>query len=357
MCLEHRAVREKEMNQDPVAVNKLLLAEAVPALSFLQALRLAFGIQTLIPSLVALIAIQLLNQGVAFLFRDLPQLSGISTLHGEGFGLFSLPVLAGISSPGNLVSSEFANALKLGPIQGALSLLYLILHLLIAGWVGIAVTNAAGRSFCTGERFGAIRAMRTATSRIGPLAGSLLIASILISVPWGAVRLAGWVSSKVPDYAAPSAFFAQLITSAIAFLTIILIIVVATGWLLSLPAIAIDNCNGADALSRGISYCLSHKLRTLAYVVTTVGIALAFSWVIEFIARDAVWLAELSIATNPATLPISMITQPSSHAALIVEWFTNTAQLSCLYCGVAIGYLLLRLAEDGVKLSECDLSN
>ena len=34
--------------------------------------------------------------------------------------------------------------------------------------------------------------------------------------------------------------------------------------MLSLAAVATDDCVGADALSRGINYVLSHKLKTLA---------------------------------------------------------------------------------------------
>lgn len=129
------------------------------------------------------------------------------------------------------------------------------------------------------------------------------------------------------------------ITSLASLLYIVGCLVLGSGWLLSLAAIAIDRCDGAEGLSRGISYVLSRWQRVVIYTIT--GFVLIAICNIVFW-----WLASVAI-------PLTAAAGAQSNASLFKN-FAEILRLSVFFCEIAIAYVLLRNVEDGVSLREMD---
>ena len=127
-------------------------------------------------------------------------------------------------------------------------------------------------------------------------------------------------------------------------------VVLGIAWLLSLAAISIDRCDGAEALSRGISYVLSRWLRVFVYVTLYCLIMVIFNLVAQLLAEQAHALASFTYRNpDPMTRDAFRISVWST-----LDRFVELLRLSILLCEIAIAYVLLRHVEDGVSLREID---
>ena len=131
----------------------------------------------------------------------------------------------------------------------------------------------------------------------------------------------------------------ESLTSLVSLLYIVGCLVLGSGWLLSLAAIAIDRCDGAEALSRGISYVLSRWQRVIIY--TLAGFVL-----IEITNTLFWWLAN-------AASPLKPVAEINPQAASFNQ-LAEVLRLSVFLCEIAIAYVLLRNVDDGVSLREMD---
>ena len=132
-------------------------------------------------------------------------------------------------------------------------------------------------------------------------------------------------------------------------LTVVASIVCAIAWLLSLGAIGTDQCAGSDAMSRGISYVLSHKVYSAAVCFASI-----------LISSFAMLLTQWGITTGLALVE-STIRESGSVASELKDFstvllivFPNAVQLGVLLSAMTIAYLLLRQKEDAIHLQELD---
>ena len=125
-------------------------------------------------------------------------------------------------------------------------------------------------------------------------------------------------------------------------------VVIAFAWGVSLAAIGTDRCDGSDAISRGINYVLSQRLRTALYF----GCVLLILWIVGELAG---FLGDGAAGLVYVTLP------PSGDVAALQNQLTQTVvvlvdafRFGMLFCGLTLAYLLLREHEDGIRITELD---
>ena len=132
------------------------------------------------------------------------------------------------------------------------------------------------------------------------------------------------------------------------------------GWSVSIGAIGTDDCDGADALSRGVNYFLSHKLVTFCYlhlIVLASVVAKLFGWVLWLgsssllDARMPQVAAQLRTPTTPTTT-LGTALLHRTHDAL--QHLPDCFQLAAFLSGLTLMYVLLRQKEDAVNITEID---
>ena len=173
---------------------------------------------------------------------------------------------------------------------------------------------------------------------------SILISTLLSGILLGLLCVAFWILRWAGTKTHIS------ITAAALLMYIVGCLVLGIGWLLSIAAIAIDRCDGAEALSRGINYVLSRWLRVVIYATVCCLMMASFSLVVEWLSDQAHALSS-SVYRNPDPVLRGefLISLWSTHGS-----FGELIRLSIFYCEIAIAYVLLRNAEDGVSLREID---
>jgi ABC-type uncharacterized transport system permease subunit len=123
--------------------------------------------------------------------------------------------------------------------------------------------------------------------------------------------------------------------------------VLLAGWLLGLSAIAIDRVDGAEALSRGISYVLSRFRRTVSFAIIIGVIAKLVGLATWMCVTTTGKMALRSINENPNSPP-----ELSAGFDSFRMWVVEAVQFSTVCCGLAIAYLLMRQVIDHVDFRE-----
>ena len=136
------------------------------------------------------------------------------------------------------------------------------------------------------------------------------------------------------------------ITAAASMLYFVVCLVLGIGWLLSLAAIAIDRCDGAEALSRGICYVLSRWQRVLVYAAVCCLMLLLSNLVMSWLAGNAQALASSVRDPDPCYGESLRI------CCQVTGILSGLFRLSLFFCEIAIVYVLLRNVEDGVSMQE-----
>ncbi|MCA9036692.1 MAG: hypothetical protein KDA91_16265, partial [Planctomycetaceae bacterium] len=130
--------------------------------------------------------------------------------------------------------------------------------------------------------------------------------------------------------------------------SVLVMAVVVFGWSFSIAAIGVDQCGSGDAMSRGISYCLSHKTMTVVCFLLAAMMMVAIGSVFQLLGSDGVVLTQsISVWAIPDG---SSITRSDFH--VFVKWLKETVQLSIFFAIVGASYIFLRYLEDGVAVSE-----
>jgi hypothetical protein len=202
---------------------------------------------------------------------------------------------------------------------------------------------------------GALRAVVTTVKRLPAALMGTGLAFVLVWLPWsllyGTGRFLTWTgtASLLP---APTEFFLWLLSFGCCLWTI----VVPVSWMLSLAAIAVDDCHGTDALSRGISYTLSHRLQCLIFVGLTLLFMLVFGEVLTIFADAATDVAQRFFSDRDLIMVTTLIhgrdivdqTVSGRTASTVVAAY----RLGVILCGSTISYVLLRYREDGISVRE-----
>jgi hypothetical protein len=315
------------MNNDAVRVNQFDVWVIFPSLRLLDAVRYAFSLQCLVIAFIAVICLNLLRMSIWF-----PWMNGehaAVTFTGELSYCYS-----------TLSRTVFRDNLSsMLSIIGRLAILQVLI-----GFSGCAISRCAGFSLCKGRRTGAMSAIRLSVRQWKSIVIGLLIYLIMIFGLGVIARIAVMATNLLPTTSFsvdPAEVFPvdprEILQRLVAVSTIVVMIVLTAGWLLSLAAIGIDGCDGPESLSRGISYALSHFWRTACYAFAAAfgvwGVSAAVLWLLRFCGRQVAphWHSEPDFTTHI---------------------LAGVCEYSLLMSAVAVSYVLLRRFEDGISITE-----
>jgi len=255
------------------------------------------------------------------------------------------PVHSGINMPELELPANSINGSLLVNLYGRRSLSSVELAkfglwMLIAGFCGVAAIRTAGCRFSTGTGPGIIASARHSLQSWKSILISTFLCGILLALFWVMFRVLCWTGGLTHSG----------ITAAASMLYLIVCLVLGIGWLLSLAAIAIDRCDGAEALSRGICYVLSRWQRVIVYAAVCCLMLMLTNFVMSWLTGNA-YLLTSEPAANPDLLTAAE-TQNSLRGS--IEFLRELFCLSLFLCEIAIVYVLLRNVEDGVSIQEID---
>ncbi|MDG1897934.1 MAG: hypothetical protein P8J37_23785 [Fuerstiella sp.] len=328
------------MNQDPVKVDRVEWLRLFPGLSLLQAARLGFRVRVLVPACFCLMVFAA-RQNVAEILWDFsPPPDRLRIAYRIEEPVFPVPVKAVVTGASRILAS--------GILNNPWEFVSVIWSGLVLTVFGIAVSRSAATEYCIHSRTGVFSAMRFSFKHFTAGLVSTVLAASIVMAPLLVVSIAGWVM----NFGSAGAWLVAIcwpIVFLFGMLSIVVTIMCLIGWMLSLAAIGTDQCSGADALSRGINYVLSHKLLTALYLVTVIVVSSAAARIADWLIKAGTSVVSSRIENNHGTSP-----------GILTDWMTAIQQvphavhLGVFLSGVTIMYVLLRQAEDGVHLREID---
>jgi len=320
------------MNEDGVQVTRIDWLTAIPSLRLAEAIPMAISLRIFVPVLL----LMLLAWGTTWLWGE----TFCELLRADP--VRSLVELSDCELPEylDMMNTSLTRVAKGRPWQSALGVVTLGWWMLMFGFCGVAAIRSAGCRFCTGSGCGLSACIRLALGSWKSIFVSTLLSEILLGLLCVAFWSLYWIGTKTHIS----------ITAAALLMYIVGCLVIGIGWLLSIAAIAIDRCDGAEALSRGINYVLSRWLRVVVYATVCCLIMAICNLATEWLSDQAHALSSsVYQIPDPALrgqFQISIWSTPDSLGELI--------RLSIFLCEIAIAYVLLRNVEDGVSLREID---
>ncbi|MEQ9406636.1 MAG: hypothetical protein RIK87_02880 [Fuerstiella sp.] len=373
---------ERDMNQDPVTVNVADWGKLFPVLHLGHAMRLGFRLRVILPAFLCYTAMWL---GLFYIAaatipwfstgEPLPETSEVDTVRPfPGHLLQPSPDASdhAVRTDAALPDTVTGRVLP-APVQAGLAAAAGLLtaaplterRLLTLGWLAIclmvfavAIARSTATQFCQQTRTGATKGLRFAASQLKKTALSTVLAAFIVAVPMVMLFISAWLSRTTPG--TWLAAMAWPVVYLLALLTVLTTLVTGLGWLLSLSAIGTDQCTGSDALSRGINYVLSHKLRTACYVT----VVLIQSWLALLVSQTLLNISTAVIRPRFHQL-VELATghsiEKNNLSTTVLHWWQvsvgmlpYTIQLGVLLAGLTLIYVLLRQAEDAVHLRELD---
>lgn len=317
------------MNEDGVRVTRIDWLTAVPSLRLCEAVRCAVSPRALIPA--ALFVYLYLRP--ASRFHPSSALPLKTDPAGSSGGLDQ-----SMFEMHRLLDSLLANmgVFGNGPLPKLFeSFISLAATMLAFSFCAIPVMRFVGCRICSSSSSGLLSGAKLSVESWKAILTSALLSLILLTILCVTFRASSWIGSVT----------FESIESLAALLYVIGCFVLSGGWFLSLAAIAIDRCDGADALSRGISYILSRWQRLIVY--TLAGFVL-----LEITNTVFWWLAH---AASPLIIQTPLThASPTAQPPETFQQFAHVLRISLLLCEIAIAYVLLRNIEDGVSLREMD---
>lgn len=313
-----------QMNEDGVRVTRIDWQTAIPSLRLLDAIRLAISLHVFVPALLLMFLTRAASQ---FSYAQFGLLTSEISRH-------SLLDVSDFKMPGFLdtISGSMSVIATGGGSQLSASEVTVILGLwmLMFGFCGVVAIRSAGCRTCTGTESGLFASAKLSLHSWKSIVVSAVLTWILLGLLCTVFRVFCWAGAGT----------SVGITTVASLMYIVGCMVLGIGWLLSLAAIAIDRCDGAEALSRGICYVLSHWLRVVVYCIVfcllMMSCDVAFSW----LAINAHRLASAADAT--------------SAGGTTLQLTGEVVRLSLFFCEIAVAYVLLRNLEDGVSPREID---
>ena len=241
------------MNEDGVRVTRIDWLTAIPSLRLCDAVRCAVSPRALIPAAFFL-----------FLYLHWRSTSLLQPWFESCFPTYSADGSSGLSRSAlqlsHLLDSFRANVRLFGGgtlLESSESFISLAALMLIFGFCAIPVMRFAGSQICSASSSGLLAGVKLSLQSWKAILISSLLSLVLLILLSTAYRILCWIGSVT----------FESLTSLVSLLYIVGCLVLGSGWLLSLAAIAIDRCDGAEALSRGISYVLSRWQRVIIYTL------------------------------------------------------------------------------------------
>ena len=328
------------MNQDPVKVDRVEWLRLFPGLSLLQAAGLGFRMRILLPAALCLLVFTA-RLNIAEILIDVaysPQQLWI----GFGSAAYALP------EPVEAVAIGATQFLVSGVLNNPWEFVSVFWSAFVLMAFGVAMSRSAATEYCIHSRTGVFEALRFSVQHFTASLVSTGVAAGIVMLPLLFISAAAWVmeSTTIGSWLVviswPAVFVGGL-------LSVTVTIVCLIGWLLSLAAIGTDQCSGADALSRGINYVLSHKLWTTFYFLSVVIIS-------GVAAQLADWLIEAGTTVVHARIDQNAVDSSTICSAWMVtiQQVPRAVHLGVFISGITIMYVLLRKTEDGVHRREID---
>lgn len=358
------------MNQDPVAVARIDWLRIFPSLNLVRAARLGFRVRVIAPSFLLLLLMwggqhlicltsasdELIDCGKGG-WQPRPLLASYSE---QLFSGPSMPESGQAAAPQFTFDSDLFPIpvwLAIGTLRSILisrsdfghSATAFVWVILATAVCGTAVARSVATDFCTQTRTGAFSAVKFSAAHWRAYLLATCLTCFLIGLPFALLRAVAWLVSFT-DIGQVLAAVCWPLIYLLAFCSILTSAIVGMGWLLSLSAIGTDRCSGADALSRGINYVLSHKLKTVGYL----------TWVLLTGVVCRVLTQEILHATSAVLEPLF---GPASGATAelmsnswteVIHLLPSAIQTAVFLAGSTLIYILLRQAEDAVHLRELD---
>ena len=330
----------RRVNQDPVKVDRVEWLRLFPGLSLLQAARLGFRVRVLVSASLCLMVFAA-RQNIAEVLGDFsPPPAQQWNVNGIGAQQLPRPVEAVVVGATQILAAGILNS-RWEFVSVTWSGLVLTIF-------GIAVSRSAATEYCIHSRTGAFAAMQFSFRQFTAGLVSTVLAASIVLVPLLIVSVAGWVM----NFGSAAAWLVEIcwpVVFLFGTLSVVVTIVCLIGWMLSLAAIGTDQCSGADALSRGINYVLSHKLLTTVYLIAVVMVSSVATHLAQWLVESGISVTSAQIGQNAA-----------GTSAILSVWMTSIQQiphavhLGVFLSGITIMYVLLRESEDGVHLREID---
>ncbi len=320
------------MNEDGVRVTRIDWLAAIPSLRLFEAIRLAISPRVFVPALLLMLFAWGTTQLPGESFSELRGAKPVRSL--LNLSECELPEYL------NIINESLTLVATGSELQTASSAVNLSLWMLMLGFCGVAAMRSAGCRFCSGTGTGLIASIRFSLTSWKAILISALLSWILLGLLCAAFRILYW-GGTVTHIG---------MTAMASLMYIVGCVVLGIGWLLSLAAIAIDRCDGAEALSRGISYVLSRWLRVLVYATVFCLIMVIFNLATRWLGEQAQALALSSYGNTDLLMrnKFGISVRPT------LDGFVEMLRLSIFLCEIAIAYVLLRNVEDGVSLREID---
>lgn len=349
-------------NSDPVKLNSIDWLKLFPVLQLTKSARLGLRIRVLLPAMIVIVCLAFGPQ-----FRSDP-LGQSNDLRRSRIGrpvaalhwYESVPLAVFLPESVSTIVHRVSDVV-LGSNRSLRDCSWqLSWNLLIVGVLGVAVGRAAGTAFCADSRSGGLKSLRYSFIHLIPFFGSTGLAVFIVALFVGPLNLAGWGAAQLSDGTPQVVMMCWLPLAGLAVLGLLAAVVCLSGWFLSLAAIGVDGCNGADALSRGINYTLTHKLVTFWYLFVAAVVSVLARW---FVSRVLLAGTLKLQATFPAVsrFPRSGFgmndgeANPGySIAMFVIEQLPAAVHWGTFMSGVTIVYVLLRQREDAVNLNSYD---
>lgn len=230
----------------------------------------------------------------------------------------------------------------------------LLVTMTLAGFAGVTVARFVGMRFCKKLTSGLLTSIRHTGQRWRAVITSTWLTVALFLL---AVMLCRFFVRMVN---LPATCDECLVVGSVTWLTtagtLLTLFVCGIGWLISLAAIGVDQCDGSEALSRGISYVLSRFWLTIVYLTVIVLIAGAGQAIlmgllqgVQRVAAEITGPAENGVADTVSASVTSI-----SRALTFRNHFISVWTASLLFASQTVIYILLREAEDNVSIRETD---
>ena len=318
------------MNKDAVRVNQIDLPAIFPSLRLLESLRTAWSIPCLMAAAIVYAGFHV-DFGGSFK-NESPYLTATLT------PFISRTLAQGMDN----IEAIFVQ----GSAYGWGGIATLIVRMLCLGFGAVGIARFGGLLVTRHQRSGILRTVRFTAGSWKPVivSTSLTLTIGLMGLQFFRIvgHLSAWISSE-PNVVSLS----NIIFWLCSFVTLIGLYVLLTGWLLGLSAIAVDQVDGAEALSRGISYVLSRFRRASCCLILNALIA-------YIVAQVTSWAVTVS-----GSVALRSIDPDSQLSASLTggfntfrTGFVECVQLSTFCCGLTLAYLILRQMVDNVDHRE-----
>ena len=320
------------MNEDGVRVTRIDWLTAIPSLRLLEAIPMAVSLCIFVPVLLLMLLAWGTTQLAGEKFSQLQRTDPVRSL--VNLSDCELPEYL------DMIDESLTRVAQGSPSQSALGVVTLGWWMLMLGFCGVAAIRSAGCRFCTGTRCGVTASVRLALQSWKSILISTLLSGMLLGLLCVAFWILRWAGTKTH----------VSITAAALLMYIIGCLVLGFGWLLSIAAIAIDRCDGPEALSRGINYVLSRWVRVVVYVTVC-------CLMMAICNRAVLWLSDQAhaLASSKYGNPDPVLRgEFGISLGSTLGSFGELLRLSIFLCEIAIAYVLLRNVEDGVSLREID---